>query len=186
MQVRGKAIVIIPGFIKKKFGDEGLIYWLNKITPAARKVYESKINGDQWFPLKEVLIEPTANIAQLFYKWDLQTAAWELGRYSADYRFSGIGKLLIRFPSPNFFVNKGVEYLPEYYRPCGLKIEENQEGFAVVRIIEFPEIDSTTEYRIGGWIERGLEMNGCKKLSVKITRSLTRFDSFTEYRINWG
>lgn len=185
MMVKGKAIVMVPGFIKKKFGEEGLIYWLSKITPQARQVYDSKINVNHWYPFKEIFLEPTANIAHLFYEWKSQPAAWDLGRYSADHRFAGLGKLLIKFPSPNFFINKSEEYLSDYYRPCELKIEENREGFAIVRIIYFPEIDKTTEYRIGGWIERGLELNGCKDLRVDITKSLTQFDPYTEYTIHW-
>ena len=185
MLVRGKAIVIIPVFIKKKFGEEGLIYWLSKITPEARLVYDSKIDENNWFPLKTILIEPTANIAHLFYNWDLTTAAWELGRFSADNRFSGIAKLLVKFPTPNYFINKGVEYLPDYYKPCELKIVENSDGFSVLRITYFPEMDKTTEYRIGGWMARGLEMNGCKNLRVDITKSLTSFNAYTEYQITW-
>jgi hypothetical protein len=185
MMVRGKAIVVIPAFIKKKFGEEGLIYWLHKITPQARRVYDAKIDVNQWFPLKEILLEPTANVAGLFYGWNLQKAAWELGRYSADYRFAGVGKILIKFPSPNFFVSKGVEYLPDYYRPCRLVIKENSDGKAIVQVTYFPEIDKTTEYRIGGWIERGLEMNGCKDLKVDITKYLTHFDPCTEYTLHW-
>lgn len=185
MLVCGKAITIIPEFIKKKFGEEGLIYWLNKITPEARRVFESKIENNKWYPIKTVLIEPTANIAHLFYNWDLKSAAWELGRYSADNRFTGITKLLIKFPTPYYFINKGVEYLPEYYKPCELKIVKNNDGHSILRITYFPEIDKTTEFRIGGWMERGLEMNGCKNLSVNITKSLTRFDAYTEYQIKW-
>jgi hypothetical protein len=185
MQVRGKAIVVIPGFIKKNFGEEGLIYWLSKITPEARHIYESKIDGNKWYSLKTVLIEPTANIAHLFYNWNLKSAAWELGRYSADNRFGGISKLLIKFPSPNFFVNKGAGYLSEYYRPCESRIVENSDGLSILHITCFPEMDSTTEFRIGGWIQRGLEINGCKNLQVNITKSLTRFDAYTEYQINW-
>lgn len=183
--VRGKAIVVIPSFLKKKFGDEGLIYWLSKITPQARTVYDARIDVNRWFPLKEILIEPTAVIAGLFYEWKLQPTAWELGRYSADYRFAGVGKILVRFPSPNFFVNKGAEYLPEYYRPSELKVVKNSDGFAVARVTRFPEIDKTTEYRIGGWIERGLELNGCKNLKVEITKYMTNFDPFTEFTIRW-
>jgi hypothetical protein len=166
MQVRGKAIVVIPGFIKKNFGEEGLIYWLSKITPEARHIYESKIDGNKWYSLKTVLIEPTANIAHLFYNWNLKSAAWELGRYSADNRFGGISKLLIKFP-------------------CESRIVENSDGLSILHITCFPEMDSTTEFRIGGWIQRGLEINGCKNLQVNITKSLTRFDAYTEYQINW-
>lgn len=185
MMAKGKVIVMIPGFIKKNFGEEGLIYWLHQITENARNVYESKIDENQWFPLKSILIEPIANIAHLFFKWDLKKTAWALGRYSAEHRFSGISRLTVKFPSPNSFIDKDVEFLSDYYRPCQMKVVKNKQGQAIVQIIKFPDIDLTTEYRIGGWIERGLELNGCKDLQVEINKSLVRFDPCTEYSIRW-
>jgi hypothetical protein len=186
MEVKGKAISVIPRFIKKNFGEEGLVYWLHQISEEARGVYDSKIDDNKWYPLKRILIEPSANLAQLFFDWDLKKACWSLGRYSAEYRFSGVSRLVVKFPSPNYFIAKGVEFLPEYYRPCRMEVVENVERHGVVRIIEFPEIDLTTEFRIAGWMERGLELNGCRNVKVEIRKSLVRFDPVTEYSVRWS
>jgi len=183
--VKGVIIHSIANSIQEKFGQYGLNRWLQLISPHARQVYSSKVDREAWFPLKATLIEPMANIAQLFYNWDLKAAAWEFGRLSADVKFHGLLKILVKIPSPNTLVNKAGEYLPSYYHPCEVSVPVNEPKFCVVRISYFPEIDKTTEFRICGWIERSLEITGCKGVRVEITKSLTNFQPVSEYELRW-
>lgn len=185
MMVSGKALVIIPKFVKKKFGKESFENWLAKITPEAREVYMHKIDEDKWYPLRTIMVEPTANIAQLFFKWDLDAAAHALGAYSAEYKFKGLMKVFVKIPSPNFFLGKGAEYLNDYYKPCSLEIPENSPGRTVIRITNFPEMEQTVESRIKGWIQRGVELNGAKEIKVDIPRSMLRFDPVSEFVVTW-
>jgi hypothetical protein len=184
-EVRGVIIHSIPKSILDKYGQYGLKRWLELISPHARKVYSSEVDQQAWFPLKETLIEPMANIAQLFYDWDLKTASWEFGRLSADVRFHGILKILVRIPSANTMVNKAGEYLPSCYRPCAISVPVSEAKFCLVRVTNFPEMDKTTEYRICGWMERSLEITGCKGVKVDIVKSLTNFQPVSEYELRW-
>ena len=185
MEVRGKAIYTIPKGIFKKFGKEGLDRWLDFISPGAKVVYSFPINTKDWFPLKETLVEPMANVAQLFYDWNLEKAGWEFGGFSAEYGIKGLYGMFFKLASPGHIISKAVDILPSYYRPCALKVVENKKGFALIRITHFPEIDKTTEYRIGGWVLTALQINGQKNPEVKITKLLTNFDSCTEYQAFW-
>ena len=111
MEVKGTVIHTIPKSILNIYGPYGLKRWLELISPDARRVYSSEVDIEAWYPLKKILIEPTANIAQLFFDWDLKAAAWEFGRISAEARFKGLLKIAVKIGSPNFFVNKAGEYL---------------------------------------------------------------------------
>lgn len=184
-EVKGVIIHSIPKNILDKFGQYGLKRWLELISPQARKVFSSEIDQEAWFPLKEMLVEPMANIAQLFYDWDLKAASWEFGRLSADVRFHGILKILVKIPSPNTLVNKAGEYLSSYYRPCTIYVPVSEPKFCMVRISNFPDLDKTTEYRICGWMERSLEISGCKGVKVDIVKSLTNFQPVSEYELRW-
>jgi hypothetical protein len=42
------------------------------------------------------------------------------------------------------------------------------------------------EARIAGWMQRALEINGCKNIIVKMPKSLTKGDPVTEYLVNWN
>lgn len=185
MEVRGKAIASLPKFVQKNFGQEGYEKFLDAITAEAHSVFILPIKLNEWYPLKETLIQPCANIAQLFYSWDLQKAAWELGRFSADFGIKNVYKLAIKIGSTDFFLNKASEFMGSYYRPATITIGEINDNYADFRITEFPEIDKTVEYRIGGWMQRTMEINGCKSVNVDITKSLTEGNSCTELRITW-
>jgi hypothetical protein len=184
-EVKGAIIYSISKSILDKFGQYGLKRWLELISPNARRVYSSEIDKEAWFPLKETLVEPMANIAQLFYDWDLKTASWEFGRLSAEARFHGVLKLLVKIPSPMTLINKAGEFMASYYRPCAIQVPVSEAKFCVVRITQFPELDKTTEYRICGWMQRALEISGCKAVTVDIVKSLTNFQPVSEYEVRW-
>jgi len=186
MEVKGRALKSIQKYVREKFGHEGFDQWLAAISTEAYMVYSLPIDANAWFPLKTMLIDPMANIAQLFYHWNLKDAAWEFGRYSADFGLKGPYRLLIKIGSPQFFLQKGAEFMSAYYRPSTIETTEYGDGFGVVRITKFPEMDKTIECRIGGWIQRALEINGCKDVKVEITKSLTTFDPYTEFKITWS
>ncbi len=185
MLVKGAAVNILPKYVQKNFGKEALTQWLNSITPAAREVFDGSISAKDWFPLKEAFIEPTATLCQLFYNWDYK-GAWELGRFSADQSLRGIFKLFVKFGSPEVLINRAGVAFSTYYDPSTIKVQLDDQGFPIMRIMEFADIDKLVEMRIGGWIERALEISGCKNVGIKITKSLTKGDSYTEYKISWS
>jgi hypothetical protein len=42
------------------------------------------------------------------------------------------------------------------------------------------------EQRIAGWIQRALEIHGCRQPAVNITKSLTKGDPCTELDFSWS
>jgi len=185
MLVSGKALIPMPKFVTKNFGKQGLERWLEAISVEAHRVFIFPIKQAEWYPLLDTMIKPTANIAQLFYNWDLKTAAWELGRFSADCGLTNVYKLFVKLGPTEFFFNKATEFLTAYYRPSAIKVVEVKDSSGIFRITEFPEMDKAVEYRIAGWVQRALEINGRKNVTVEIPKSLTNFKPFSEFRVNW-
>ena len=184
MKVRGEAVLSIPIFILKKFGRKEYNRWLDSLSIEARKVYSSPIHKGDWFPLTEIMTEPTTKICELFYK-NSKRGAWICGRYSAEYGLKGVYKIFVKLCSPNILIKKASSIISLYYNPSEVEIVENGKNYAVVHIKKFPEIDKVIEYRIAGWMERAAEICGCKNVSVIITKSLTENDPFTEYKVSW-
>jgi hypothetical protein len=184
MEVNGTAVISIPLFIKSKFGGEKFDLWLKSLSPEAYDVYKTSIFPSLWYPLKEILIEPTKRICDQFYEGRLD-GAWESGRYSADYGLKGIYKMFVKLSSPEFLIKKASVILPTYYRPSTMKVVENRRGFAIVHVTEFADIEKVIEYRMGGWMERALEICGCKKVKMEITKSITKKDPYTEFQATW-
>jgi hypothetical protein len=96
MEVKGTAVASIPKFIQEKFGDAGFSKWLDNLTPEAKHVYEQAILPSKWYPLKEILIEPTMQVCKTFYGGNLK-GAWESGRFSTSHGLTGVLKISLRW-----------------------------------------------------------------------------------------
>ncbi len=185
MEVRGSAVQTVPIALVQKFGKNALNTWLESLSSEARLIYGSPINDKSWYPLKQILIEPMASIAQLFYNNDYKKAGWEFGNYSVELGVKGLKKLIFKIITPGIIISKAVDILPTYYRPCKLKTVKNMKGSAIFQIINFPDIDETTEYRIAGWMFGALKINNVNKPKVEITQFLSKKQAYTEYHLNW-
>ncbi len=183
MEVKGTAVESIPIFVKKKFSDR-FEEWLNSLSETSQKIMREKILPSSWYPLREAIIIPTQKICELFYK-SVDEGAWEAGRFSADYALHGIYKWFVKIGSPGFIISRASTIFSTYYKPSEMKPVENFPKRAVVHITHFPEPNRLIELRIGGWIERALEISGCKDLKVEITKSLTKGDPVTEFVMEW-
>ncbi len=184
MEVKGTAVASLPKFIADKFGAEGLEKWLAAINDTAKSVYSQSILASKWYPMNEILIDPTIKLCEMYYGGNIQ-GAWEAGRFSASYGLSGILKIFVKMGSPGFIISRATTILPSYYESSEIKVLEPGTSSCTIQITKFPEPSEVIENRIGGWIERALEIQGCKSVSVKITKSVARHDPFCEYKVSW-
>ena len=184
MEVKGTAIAANPRFIRQKFGEVGFQCWLNALHPGAREIYGKPIMVSAFFPIKEVLVEPTEKICELFYEGDLK-GAWEAGRFSAHIALENISKAFIKLGSIRFIIQRASRIMPSYYIPSEMQVVQNEPDRALLRITQFSEMHRTIEFRIGGWIQRALEMGGGRDPKVDITKSLALKDPYTEFAISW-
>jgi hypothetical protein len=139
--------------------------------------------ASSWYSLQSAVIEPTQKICTLFHNGNEQ-GAWELGRFSADHSLRGIYSMFVKLGSPGFIVSRGSRIISQYYRPCEMKIIENQSRRARVQITRFEEPSRLVEMRIAGWMERAIELSG-KRPTIKIAQSMSNGDSVTDYEVEW-
>lgn len=123
-------------------------------------------------------------MCDLFFNKSLR-GAWACGRYSADEGLKGIKKILVKLSSPEVLIQRSAKIIQEYYQPCRFEIKRNTEFSIITRISDFPEMDEYIEYRIGGWMERALQICGSKHVSIQIVSSLAKGAPYTEYKISW-
>jgi hypothetical protein len=183
--VRGKAIASIPAFVIKKFGKDGYKKWLDAISAEAYQVFYLSIKSEEWYPVKITMIDPSANVAQLFYEWDIKKAAWEMGRFSADYGLNNIRKLFVKMGPEGYLLKKSVEIINSYYKPVYAETSEITEVSGIIRIKDFVDMDKTVEFRMAGWMERALEISGCKNVKIEIPKPYSNSHPVTEFHISW-
>ena len=182
MQVKGVAIISMRNYILNKFGAR-YEEWLRLLSPQAQDIVANALSGD-WYPLQAGIVEPTRQICALLHNGN-ERGAWELGRFSADHALTGPYKIYVKLASSGFILSRGSRIMAQYYSPCELKSFEGGPKRGVVQIISFEEPSSLIEMRIGGWIERALEVGGEKIKRAEITCSLTKGDSMTEFVFEW-
>ncbi len=129
-------------------------------------------------------MEPTLKICGMFYNGGLR-GAWEAGRHSADYGLKGIYRLFIQVATPQFIIKKASTILPTYYKPSVMKAAEAGPAAAVVEILKFEEMSDVIENRVAGWMEKALEICGCRNVNVAFVKSLMHGDDRTQYVIRW-
>jgi len=186
MEVKGETLACFPWYIMNKYGQSKYQNWVKSLSEDAQQVFTSAIDKNRWYPLDTYLTEPTVALCDMFFNKSLR-GAWEIGRSSADYGLSGIMKILVKLSSPDVLINKATTILPKYYRPSALEISAyNKEKLTItLKITEFPEINRYIEHRIGGWIERAIQICGSKHVTVQIVSSMADGAPITEYRISW-
>jgi len=184
MRVKGSAVSTLPLFVRDNFGEDGFQKWFVSLSPDAQKVFEKNVLSIGWFPLIQILFEPTKKICDLFYRGSLK-GAWDSGRFSAEQVLKGVYKVFIKLGSAAFITKKASSILPTYYEPSEMKIADLQPSSSVIHITKFDEPSPIIDNRIGGWMEKALELSGYKTVDISITRSLANGDPYTEFQVSW-
>jgi hypothetical protein len=178
-------LITVPKFIQERFGDDAHQRWLSGLSAQAHEVYAKPILSSLWYPIIPCLAEPTVVVCDLFYGRDLK-GAWESGRYTAEVALSGVYKIFAIVGSPQTILKKGCAAMSMLYRDSEIAMTEVQEKRATLTVTKFPEPHPALEMRLGGFIERSLEICKCKGVSVKLGRRMTQGDAVTECLISWA
>lgn len=184
MEVKGTAVKSIKDFVEIKYGSQ-FKEWIQTLPNSSQAIMNNTIYANNWYPMKDSAVEPTKAIAKLFYKNDIEEAALEAGRFSAEVGLKGVYKIFVRVASPNYIMQRAGRVFTSYYSPSEITVVHNHDKGLTLHITKFPEPEQIIEYRIAGWCERALEFTNCKNVKANITRSLAKGDSLTEIVITW-
>lgn len=183
VEVKGSAVVTLPEFVEKKYPH---LYeqWLNNLSEDSQKILKNKAIVTSWLPLEAALSEPLRKLCDLASNGKID-AAWDSGRYSAEKALTGIYKVFVKLGSPQFIISRAGSIIQMYYKGIEISIPESSSKAVTLHIVKFPNPDSYVQYRIGGWMQKALELSGCKNVKVLITKDIAKGDKVTEYKMSW-
>lgn len=184
MEIKGTAVLSIRDFVRKNFPDK-YGEWLSKMDKPSREIFESSIDSTKWYSAKMAAVAPTETLAKVFFDSDLRKGAWESGRFSAEKALTGIYKIFVKASTPSFIISRAKDIFARYYRPCEMKVTDKGDDYVILNMVNITDPDALLEFRIGGWIEKALEISGCNKVFVDIPLSAARGDDYTKYDIRW-
>lgn len=184
-QVSGLSLKTFPLFIKTHFGEEGFEKWKNALSGDLKEVFDNPlIKLDDWYDFNEFFIKPMQLICDLFYEGN-EKSAWEMGRFSAEYALKGVLKVFVKMGTTLFLMNRAAGIVSNYYKPMDMRVVKNGKNFAVLAIVDFPDYHILLENRICGWIERALEISGCRNIQIDIVKSFNHNDRSVEIKFQW-
>ncbi len=183
MRTKGTTVKSIQNFVKDKWPNK-YNDWLENLPPESRKVLEGTILATQWYPLKEGAVLPTYHL-KMFYDNNSLKAAWEAGRHSAESSLTGVYKIFVKLANPGYIIKRASKIMATYYENAILETGETTKNSVALNITKFEDLDKMIEHRIAGWIEKALELSGCKDIKIRITKSMTKGDAISEYKVSW-
>lgn len=184
MKIKGTSVKSITDFILKKFPEQ-YKEWINALPEGSKKIFTDLIRVNEWYPIMEGLTIPLHTTAEILYNNDRKKAAWEMGRFSAESVLTGIYKIYVKLGSPSHIIERAGRIMSAIFEPSDLKVTKNSSTSLTVHILLFPEPDESIDYNIAGWMERALEISGCKEIKINISKSLAKNDNLTEFNISW-
>ena len=185
MEVKGTAVKSIKEYVEKKYNNQ-FNDWLQSLPESSQTIMNGGIFANNWYPMKDAAVEPTKAIAKLFYNNNVEKAALEAGRFSAETGLKGVYKIFVRIASPSYIMQRAGRVFTSYYSPSDISVVDSHDKGLTLHITKFPEPEEVIEYRIAGWCEKALEFTNCKNVKANITRSLAKGDNLTEIVITWN
>ena len=182
MLVKGAVINATVGYVKAEY-PEWFDAWLAALSTECREVMADS-TVVSWYPLRLAMVEPTEKLCKLVGASG-DAVAWDLGRFSADFALRGVFRFFVRLGSPAFIIKRASRVFTTYYTNAVLRVPESGPSHAVVHILEFPEPHRLVDRRMGGFMERAVEISGAKNVKGTLVSSLADGDERTELRYTW-
>lgn len=183
MEIKGTAVKTIPEFVKENFTSR-YVEWIKALSEDSREI-ATGVKTSTWYPMDLGGVALTQKVGELFYAGNIKQCSWELGRYSADVALNGIYKLYVKVSSPGHIISRASRVFSAYYKPSTMQVAEHRAKSVKLIMTAFDQPNVVIEYRIAGWIERALEISGCKDVVVEIPKSLTKGHEHTTFACNW-
>ncbi|MBK8807088.1 MAG: hypothetical protein IPO21_10755 [Bacteroidales bacterium] len=183
MEIKGTAVKSIPEHVRAHYPDR-YKEWLDSLPAESQKIFKEGVITANWYDVDKAAIIPTQKVGELFFN-NANKGAWQSGRYSAEQALNGIYKLYVKFSSPGHIIERASRVFSAYYSGSEMQVVNKEEKSVEVEIVKFSKPNQIIEHRIGGWMERALEISGCKDVKVVISKSLAKGDAKTLYNITW-
>ncbi|WP_462253318.1 hypothetical protein [Ekhidna sp.] len=182
MEVRGSVVSNINAYVKEMH-PEGYDEWINKLSDSSQELMK-RTTSSKWYPIDEGILEPTQIMCSQFYG-SAKEGAWKSGRFSAEVGLSGLYKVFVVISTPTFLIKRASRVLATFYNPTEVSVVDSSDHSMLVHFTKLPTENEYLEYRIAGWMEKALEICGCKDLSVRATKSIAKGDDLFEVQISW-
>ena len=115
----------------------------------------------------------------------LDAFARRAGREAAGDAVKGIYRFFALVMTPPALLGKAAQMWSSLYNRGELRVDEQQEKSARIRLINFPSEPAGCA-RVTGWMERMAELTGVKNVRVHQTQCFAKGGACCEWKIEWS
>lgn len=181
MLAKGTTVVILKKYITELHGSEGYDRWLKSLPPKSQDIYRQQLLVSSWYPFEDAVQKPMAIMDQIFYGGTTE-GNWKEGRYAAENDLHGVYRAFVRMASPQFLMRNTASIWSSYYAETEAQLVEGKKDGAVLVLKGIEPACLHFDKHVGGWVERALEICGCKQIGIAITNPEK---GMTRYAVNW-
>lgn len=182
MEVKGSVVQNINIYVEKFHAAE-YEKWKSALSEKSQKLM-ARTTSSKWYPINEGILEPTQTMCDLFYT-NAHEGAWKSGRFSAEVGLTGVYKIFVLISTPVFLIKRASRILATFYSSSEINVVDSSDHSMLVHFTKLPTRSELLEHRIAGWMEKALEICGCKDLSINILQSIGKGDDLFEVEITW-
>lgn len=152
MKVKGTAVKSVKEFVKDKF-TEDYDKWLNSLSDESKKIHTDAILASNFYSLSDAILKPTEAVGVLFYKGNVEKAAYDMGKYSGLKALKSVYKIFVKISSLDFVLRRVTSIYSTYYDSGKLFMTERTDDVAKFSILGLSESEKLNIHRISGWAE---------------------------------
>lgn len=165
LQVRGVVLESILLNMRMRLSDAERKSFRHALDPALLPVLDTPVTLRGWYPVSVLTGLMEACAASL--PEAPERTYWRIGRQSCDDTLTSVYRLMSRFSSPEFILRRAVRLWNDYYDGGDFEVLESLPESGRIRISEAGFPHPSLCHRIGGWIERAVELSGGREVVVE-------------------
>lgn len=182
-QLKGAAYASTLAFIDARFGKDARPRVLDKLTDGDRGLVGGLILPIGWYPLA-----PFPRFLRVMDRelgrGDLELAT-ERGTWAAIHDMKTTHKLLLKFASPQWVIEKGTSIWKNFHDTGRWEVEREGDHGARAALINLGVVDEAMCATLKGWVIGLLTVSGCKSIKVSHAECRARGASACVYRCSW-
>ena len=180
--VKGAPVRSLQKFLEVELTPEQRELVLDSLAPDFAARFRTPILATETVPV-HLMNHVTAEAARVKGE-QLETFARRAGREAAGDAVRGIYRFFALVLTPAALLGKASQIWSTLYNRGEMKVDEQTETSARIRILDFPsEVAGCS--RVTGWIERMAELTGAKDISIEQTQCFARGAANCEWRLSW-
>ncbi len=175
MKIKGTAVKTILDYISEVHPEKKTDF-LKGLPSASNEIFVNPIISSGWYDMDESMIIPTEKLGEMLGV-SVEDAAWKLGRFSSEKLLKGAYKIFIRVSSPLFVLQRASNVMKAHYNPGNVAVIAKTKNSAVLKLTDFGDDEKFAAHRIGGWIEKTIEITGFKNVKVTVSKENSSTDA---------